>query len=63
MATIVQGQHPSAIGIVRDGRTSYFSNPQPYPLDAQTADFRDFGDRTLLAIAGVFSIDRRRAAP
>lgn len=62
MATIVRGAHPSAIGIVRDGRAAYFNNPQPYPLSADTADFRDYGDRTLLGFAGVFSVDRRRAA-
>lgn len=62
MATIVQGVHPSAIGIVRDGRARYFSNPQPYPLAADTADFRDYGDRALLGIAGVFSVDRKRSA-
>lgn len=35
-----------------------FTNPQPTPLDADGADFRDCGDRILLASLGIFSIDK-----
>lgn len=35
-----------------------WSNPQPTPLDPDTADFREAGDRVALASLGVFSIDR-----
>ncbi len=34
-----------------------FANRQPWPLNADTADFSDEGDRILLARHGVFSID------
>lgn len=38
-----------------------FRNVQPYLFSADTADFRDFGDRVLLGKLGIFSIDRRRS--
>jgi len=38
--------------------TFQFKNPQPTPLDADGADFRDYGDRIALAQLGVFSCDR-----
>lgn len=34
-----------------------FANPQPNPLNADTADFSDFGDCTKLATLGVFHTD------
>jgi len=34
-----------------------FRNPQPLPLDPDTADFRDYGDRCKLATLGVFHTD------
>ena len=37
-----------------------FTNPQPFPLDADGADFRDYGDRVLLAGLGIFSADKTR---
>lgn len=36
-----------------------FANPQPNPLNADTADFSDFGDCTLLASLGVFHTDAK----
>lgn len=35
-----------------------FHNPQPLPLDADTADFSDFGDRINLSTLGIFHDDR-----
>lgn len=35
-----------------------FTNPQPAPLSPDTADFRDYGDRSALATLGIFSSDR-----
>lgn len=35
-----------------------FRNPQPLPLDADTANFNDFGDRINLSTLGIFSINR-----
>lgn len=44
--------------IATGGCSGYFTNPQPFPLDADGADFRDYGDRVLLAGLGIFSVDR-----
>lgn len=49
-----------AVGAIVNGIWTDFHNPQPYPLSAETADFRDYDDRCALAHLGIFSIDKHK---